>query len=98
MKSINAFELRRQEEGLPGNFGERLLGLKQRAGLTWEEMAWLVGVDSRQLLRWRRGSTPSGGAMLSLVRLASQVPDGIFELVGDDLKIVTSQDAQARRL
>ena len=75
---------------LPGDFGERLLGLKEHAGLTWEEMAWEVGVDSRQLQRWRRGASPSGPAMLSLVRLAAQVPDGIFEIAGDDLTILLS--------
>ena len=77
---------------LPGNFGERLVGLKQRAGLTWEEMAWSLGVDSRQLQRWRRGSCPSGTAMLALVRFAAQVPDGIFEIVGDDLTISLSDE------
>ena len=75
---------------LPGDFGERLVALKRRAGLTWEEMAWALGVDSRQLQRWRRGASPSGPAMLALVRLAAQVPDGIFELVGDDLMILLS--------
>ncbi len=77
------------EAQLPGNFPERLLGLKERAGLTWESMALALGVDSRQLLRWQRGTTPNGGAMLSLVRLAVQVPGGLAELIGDEY--VTSQ-------
>ncbi len=77
------------EAQLPGNFPERLLGLKERAGLTWDAMALALGVDSRQLLRWRRGATPNGGAMLSLVRLAVQVPGGLAELIGDEY--VTSQ-------
>lgn len=70
---------------LPGNFPERLLAIKQRGGLTWEAMAFALGVESRQLLRWRRGAVPSGGAMLSLVRLAAQVPGGMAELIGEDL-------------
>ena len=70
---------------LPNNFPERLLGLKERAGLTWEAMALALGVNTRQLLRWRRGASPSGGAMLSLVRFASQVPGGLAELIGDEL-------------
>ena len=69
---------------LPGNFPERLLGLKERTGLTWEAMAFALGVDSRQLLRWRRGTAPNGGAMLSLVRFAAQVPGGLAELIGDE--------------
>ncbi len=72
------------EAQLPGNFPERLLGLKERAGLTWEAMAFALGVDARQLLRWRRGTAPNGGAMLSLVRFAVQVPGGLAELIGDE--------------
>ena len=70
---------------LPNNFPERLLGLKERADLTWEAIALVLGVNTRQLLRWRRGASPSGGAMLSLVRFASQVPGGLAELIGDEL-------------
>ena len=72
------------EAQLPGDFGERLTRLKRGAGLTWEEMAEALGVDDRQLLRWRRGSCPSGGSMLSLIRLASQLPGGLNELLGHD--------------
>ena len=72
------------EAQLPGDFGERLTVLKRRAGLTWEEMAEALGVDHRQLLRWRRGSCPSGGSMLSLIRLAAQLPGGLSELLGQD--------------
>ena len=72
------------EAQLPGDFGERLTAIKRRAGLTWEEMAEALGVDDRQLLRWRRGSCPSGGSMLSLIRLAAQLPGGLNELLGDD--------------
>ncbi|MXV79783.1 MAG: helix-turn-helix transcriptional regulator [Chloroflexi bacterium] len=71
------------EAQLPGDFGERLTRLKHRAGLTWEEMAEALGVDDRQLLRWRRGSCPSGGSMLSLIRLAAQLPGGLNDLLGD---------------
>lgn len=70
---------------LPGDFPERLLAIKQRGDLTWDEMADALGVDTRQLLRWRRGACPNGGAMLSLVRLAAQVPGGMSELIGDKL-------------
>lgn len=68
---------------LPGDFSERLCGLKERSGLTWEAMAEALGVETRQLFRWRRGTEPKGGAMLSLFRLASQVPDGLGELLED---------------
>lgn len=69
---------------LPGDFGERLAEIKQRGDLTWEQMAEALGVDSRQLQRWRSGAAPSGGAMLALVRLAARVPGGLVELLGDE--------------
>ena len=86
--------VRTQSARLPPDFPERLLCLKRRAGLTWDEMAWALGVDTRQLMRWRRGAAPNGGAMLALVRIAAQIPDGIFDLFGDDFVIVLSKPAQ----
>ncbi len=83
--NVDKIELTPGEAVLPGNFGERLCGLKQRSGLTWEAMAEALGVDSRQLSRWRRGVSPSGGAMLSLARLATHVPGGLSELLGEEL-------------
>ncbi len=77
------------------NFSEGLVRLKRRTGLTWEEMAWALGVDARQLLRWRRGAMPSGAAMLALVRLAAQAPDGIFDLLGDDFIILLTEQHQS---
>ncbi len=79
---------------LPSDFSQRLLRLKERTGLTWEGIAVAVGVDSRQLLRWRRGASPSGGAMLALFRLAAQIPDGVPELLVDDLAIMISDERQ----
>ena len=73
------------EAELPGDFGERLTALKRRAGLTWEEMAEALGVDDRQLLRWRRGACPNGRSMFSLIRLAARVPGGVTDLLGDEL-------------
>ena len=73
------------EAQLPGDFGERLTALKERGGLTWEQMAEALGVDNRQLLRWRRGACPSGRSMLSLIRLAAQIPGGLSALLGEEL-------------
>ena len=77
------------------NFSEGLVRLKRRMGLTWDEMAWALGVDTRQLLRWRRGAMPSGAAMLALIRLAAQAPDGIFDLLGDDFIILLTEQHQS---
>ena len=62
---------------MPEDFPRRLTALKEMTGLTWEGMADALGVDPRQLLRWRkRDGEPNGGAMLSLARLADRVPGG----------------------
>ena len=76
---------------LPEEFGVRLARLKEALGLTWEGFASMIGVDYRQMLRWRKkGAEPSGGAMLALVDLATQIPEGLGILLGRDL-VVTSR-------
>ncbi len=80
-----AIEPPQGEAVLPPDFGRRLEALKERSGLSWEALAAAVGVDSRQVLRWRRGSSPSGGAMLSLVRLAAHLPGGLALLLNEHL-------------
>ncbi len=69
---------------IPDDFSERLATIKEISGLSWEDMAVGIGGDSRQMLRWRRGCWPGGGAMLSLVRLASRLPGGLNILLKDD--------------
>lgn len=70
---------------MPEDFGARLVRLKQASGLTWNGFATAIGVDTRQVLRWRKkGCEPSGGAMLALVALAAQVPGGLAILLGRD--------------
>ncbi len=74
---------------MPEDFRGRLEAIKQLTGLSWEGMASAMGVDSRQLWRWRkRGVQPSGGAMLALVRLALRVPGGLAVLTDEDVIII----------
>ena len=54
----------------------RLARLKQALGLSWDGLAACLGVDPRQLQRWRRGTLPSGFAMAALFLLADRVPGG----------------------
>ena len=68
---------------LPSDFPDRLERLKKASGLTWNQLGEKVGVDPRQLIRWRGGSEPSGGAMLSLIRLTQVLPEGQQMLFGD---------------
>ncbi len=73
---------------MPEDFAERLEAVRERTGLPWERMAACMGVDPRQLWRWRQGASPGGGAMLSLVRFATRVPEGLGELLGEELIVV----------
>ena len=74
---------------IPDDFCDRLEAVKDLTGLTWEGMAAGMGVDPRQLLRWRlHGGAPNGGAMLALVRLAVRVPGGLGELLDEDVIVI----------
>ena len=69
---------------MPEDFPERLSMLKKATGLSWEGFATCLGVDGRQVLRWRHGAVPSGGAMLSICRLAARMPGALDELLDED--------------
>ena len=74
---------------MPDDFPERLTALRDLLGLNWEEMSVCLGVDPRQMLRWRsHGASPNGGAMLSLVRLAIRSPDGLAMLLDEDVMVI----------
>lgn len=68
---------------LPDDFGRRVEMLKEATGLTWTGFAQVLGVDRRQVLRWRKGTEPSGGAMRALFQLASWI-DGGSDILGDN--------------
>ena len=67
--------------GVPGDFPSRLDDFKRASGLTWEGVADCIGVDLRQLHRWRLGTSPSGPALYALFQLAVKVPDGLSILL-----------------
>ncbi len=73
---------------MPDDFPDRLKTLKDMTGLSWERMSVGMGVDPRQVMRWRRGVAPNGGAMLSLVRVAIRVPEGLGELLDEDVTVI----------
>ena len=74
---------------MPDDFPGRLEAVRDLLDLNWEEMAVALGVDPRQLLRWRiKGGNPNGGAMLSLVRLAIRSPEGLAELLDEDVIVI----------
>lgn len=67
---------------LPHDFEARLVYVKKASGLSWNALAEKLGVDPRQIARWRKGVEPSGGAMLALLRLAAFIPGGTQALLG----------------
>ena len=62
----------------------RLARLKQALGLSWDALAACLGVDPRQLQRWRSGTLPNGFAMAALFLLADRIP-------GAELKVLEGQ-------
>lgn len=69
---------------MPVDFPQRLVALRKATGLSWEGVATCLGVDSKQLRRWRKGGEPCGGAMLALCRFAVRVPGGLDVLLSED--------------
>ena len=61
----------------PDEFPKRLERLKDLAGVSWEELADVLGVSRRRMMRWRRGGKPSGGGFWAVLSLAAQVPGGM---------------------
>ena len=53
--------------------------------LSWDAFAEALGVERKQVLRWRRGTEPSGSAYHALVELTSWIPGGIEILPGRGL-------------
>ena len=72
---------------LPHDFPERLNRLKEASGLTWTAFAHALGVDRKQVRRWRQGVEPCGGAMLSLLRFAMRIPGGLEILLGEGFQV-----------
>lgn len=68
---------------IPDDFRRRLELFKEGTGLTWEGFARCVGVAERQVQRWRRGSEPSGGSMLGLLKVAAKRKGGLGLFLGE---------------
>ena len=71
------------DDGLiPDEFSHRLNAFKETTGLSWDALAGCLGVDPRQLQRWRKGTRPSGDGLCALVLLAARIPGGLQTLMG----------------
>ena len=53
---------------IPENFSKRLEAFKIETGLSWDDLAAWIGVDPRQLQRWRKGTKPSGDGIVGAHR------------------------------
>ena len=61
----------------PEDFPQRLERLKEMAGVSWRELAGLLGVTDRGVLLWRRGARrPSGANFWAIMELSRDVPGG----------------------
>ncbi len=73
---------------LSEDFKDHLESLKEASGLTWSAFSQTIGVDRKQVRRWRRkGVEPPGGAMESLYRFAGRFPGGLDILMGDGFQM-----------
>ena len=70
---------------LPDDFVDRLEYFKRVSGLTWDAMAYCMGVDPRQVRRWRHGTKPCGDTLFALLTLAARFPGGVHILLGVDI-------------
>ena len=77
---------------LPDDFPQRLKRLKEASGLSWRGMARAIGIDHNMLLRWRRGTVPSGGGYHVLLCFAATVHGGVQILVGEGLQMTFFED------
>ena len=56
----------------PADFSERLRRFKDAAGLSWRGLARLQRVNARTVRRWRAGTVPSSGHLMSLLESAAR--------------------------
>lgn len=71
---------------MPPDFPLRLCRLKETSGLSWNGLSEVVGTDAKQLLRWRQGAEPGGGAIYSIVWVAAQFPGGLELVMGQEFR------------
>ena len=70
---------------IPQDFPRRLDAFKEATELSWDSLAACLGVDVRQLHRWRKGTKPSGDGLFALLLLAARIPGGVHTLLGVDV-------------
>ena len=70
-------------DAFPDDFPQALVSFKEASGMTWDEIAWLLGTTTTTLLRWRRGETrPSAHYLFALRDLADGIGLGRLLPIG----------------
>ncbi len=60
-----------RRDAFPDDFPQALERFKKASGMTWDEIAWLLGTTTATLWRWRKkGIRPSAHYLLALQDLA----------------------------
>lgn len=62
-----------EPEDFPADFPERLDLFRQSAGLTWRGLARLMKINARSVRRWKAGTKPGSGHLISLLNLAARM-------------------------
>ena len=58
-------------DAFPGDFPQALENFKEASGMTWDEIAWLLGTTTTTVWRWWKGSArPSAHYLFALQDLA----------------------------
>ena len=83
MRSVPPADLLLETALLPDDFPRRLERFKEALGVSWDVLAACLGVDPRQLQRWRHGTRPCGDSVFALFQLADRVPGSERLLLGE---------------
>ena len=63
-----------RRDAFPDDFPQALERFKEASGMTWDEIAWLLGTTTATLFRWRKkGIRPSAHYLLALHDLAEDL-------------------------
>ena len=76
------------EYDLPTDFAERIELFKEASGLSWKEIARLLGVSLHRLRQWRnKGAAPNSAHLFLLMTVADvmELRDGILMQTERDL-------------
>ena len=88
-----------EPEEFPQDFPERLDRFREDAGLTWRGLARLLKVNARSVRRWRAGTRPGSGHLVSLFSIAAGM--GLLHVllpsVGEPESVEISEAAVGQR-